>query len=106
MKTKIVFGLSHFFAGNTPQLIEKIGNFALILAFIATAIVGLPAELAAQGIEGFILPVFVAKLVKIMIAASITIKMICKCFGVIDPATGEKISTTTLQAPNAAPIAQ
>ena len=102
MNTKTTFNLGHFFSGNTPALIEKIGNIALILATLSAIIMGIPATFAASGLT-LELPAIVLTIAKVMMALSIIIKAITKCFGVIDTATGDKVSTTTLAAPDAAP---
>jgi hypothetical protein len=106
MNTKVTFNPFHFFQGNTPQLIEKIGNIALILATLGAIILGLPATFATAGLI-IALPPILLSIAKIMIAISVMIKTLTKCFGVIDNSgtetQGTPVSTTTLVAPDAAP---
>lgn len=80
MKTTI--NLSHFGLSNTPAIIEKIGNILLILAGVGTLIMGLPATMAAAGVTGFILPVFLVTIAKLCMVAGVFGKIITKMFGV------------------------
>ncbi len=77
----ITVGAANFGKQNTPQLIEKIGNIALISAGIGTAIVGLPATLATAGLGAITIPAIVLIAGKGCIAIGVFGKLFTKLFG-------------------------
>ena len=72
--------LSNFGVQNTPQIVEQIGNFLLILAAIGVAILGLPAS-----VPTLVLPPFLLTMANWFIAAGVIGKVITKFFGSTNP---------------------
>lgn len=77
----LTVGMSNFGKQNTPPLIQKIGDVALLAGAIGVSIVGLPATLAAAGVAGFVLPAVLAVAGKGLITAGVFGKLLSKFFG-------------------------